>query len=58
MSATTHGVQRVIPIDLPRPRDELVETTAEFLALERELRLELRKSSKQTERSDQAETSQ
>ncbi|HVX68626.1 MAG TPA: ABC transporter ATP-binding protein [Mycobacteriales bacterium] len=46
MSATTHGVQRVIPVDLPRPRDELVETTAEFLALERELRLELRKGSK------------
>ncbi|HVV76640.1 MAG TPA: ABC transporter ATP-binding protein [Mycobacteriales bacterium] len=46
MSATTHGVQRVIPIGLPRPRDELVETTAEFLALERELRLELRKGSR------------
>ncbi len=46
MSAATHGVQRVLPIDLPRPRDELVETTPEFLALERELRLELRKGSK------------
>lgn len=46
MSATTHGVQRVIPIDLRRPRDELVETTPEFLALERELRLELRRGSK------------
>ncbi|HVS68974.1 MAG TPA: ABC transporter ATP-binding protein [Mycobacteriales bacterium] len=46
MSATAHGVQRVLPIDLPRPRDELVETTSEFLALERELRLELRKGSK------------
>ncbi len=46
MSANTHGIQRVIPIDLPRPRDDLVETTPEFLALERELRLELRKGSK------------
>jgi hypothetical protein len=43
MSAATHGIQRVLPIALQRPRDELVETTAEFLALERELRLELRK---------------
>jgi NitT/TauT family transport system ATP-binding protein len=46
MSAATHGVQRILPIDLPRPRDELVETTPEFLALERELRLELRKGAK------------
>ena len=46
MSARTHGIQRALPIDLPRPRDELVETTPELLALERELRLELRKGSK------------
>ncbi|HWC33250.1 MAG TPA: ABC transporter ATP-binding protein [Mycobacteriales bacterium] len=45
MSAATHGIQRVIPVDLPRPRGDLVETTADFLALERELRLELRKGS-------------
>jgi NitT/TauT family transport system ATP-binding protein len=46
MSAATHGIQRVLPITLPRPRGELVETTPEFLALERELRLELRKGSR------------
>ena len=37
MSATTHGVQRVIPVDLPRPRDELVETTAEVSELRRQV---------------------
>jgi NitT/TauT family transport system ATP-binding protein len=42
MSAVTHGVQRVLDIPLPRPRGDLVETTADFLELERELRLELR----------------
>ncbi|HVY09440.1 MAG TPA: ABC transporter ATP-binding protein [Mycobacteriales bacterium] len=42
MSATTHGVQRELDIPLPRPRGDLVETTAGFLELERELRLELR----------------
>lgn len=46
MSATAHGIQRVLPVTLPRPRDELVETTAEFLGLERELRLELRRGSR------------
>jgi NitT/TauT family transport system ATP-binding protein len=42
MSAVTHGVQRVLDIPLPRPRGDLLETTADFLELERELRLELR----------------
>ena len=44
MSAVTHGVQRIIDIPLPRPRGDLVETTPDFLELERELRLELRGS--------------
>jgi NitT/TauT family transport system ATP-binding protein len=42
MSAVRHGVERVIDIPLSRPRNDLVETTPEFQALERELRLELR----------------
>ena len=42
MSAVTHGVQRVLDIPLPRPRGEQLETTGDFLELERELRLELR----------------
>ncbi|HEX3706016.1 MAG TPA: ABC transporter ATP-binding protein [Mycobacteriales bacterium] len=46
MSAVTHGVQRVLDIPLTRPRDDLVETTGDFLDLERALRLELRAGSR------------
>ena len=48
MSAVTHGVQREIDIPLPRPRGDLLETTADFLELERELRLELRSGARAT----------
>jgi NitT/TauT family transport system ATP-binding protein len=44
MSARPGTIQSVIPIGLPRPRDDLVETTEEFHALERQVRLELRDS--------------
>jgi NitT/TauT family transport system ATP-binding protein len=44
MSAHPGTIQSVIPIGLPRPRDDLVETTEEFHALERRVRLELRDS--------------
>jgi NitT/TauT family transport system ATP-binding protein len=44
MSANPGTIQRVIPIDLPRPRDDLVETTEAFHELERQIRLELRGS--------------
>jgi NitT/TauT family transport system ATP-binding protein len=44
MSSRPGGIQKVIPVDLPRPRDDLVETTGEFHALERQIRLELRDS--------------
>jgi NitT/TauT family transport system ATP-binding protein len=44
MSARPGTIQRVIPIGLPRPRDDLVETTEGFHALERRVRLELRNS--------------
>jgi NitT/TauT family transport system ATP-binding protein len=44
MSANPGTIRRVIPIALPRPRDDLVETTKEFHELERQIRLELRDS--------------
>jgi NitT/TauT family transport system ATP-binding protein len=44
MSSHPGRIQSVIPVDLPRPRDDLVETTGEFHALERQIRLELRDS--------------
>jgi NitT/TauT family transport system ATP-binding protein len=44
MSANPGTIQRVIPIGLPRPRDDLVETTKEFQELGRQIRLELRDS--------------
>ena len=42
MSARPGRIQRIVPIGLPRPRDDQVESTASFHALEREIRLELR----------------
>jgi NitT/TauT family transport system ATP-binding protein len=44
MSANPGTIQSVVPVDLPRPRGDLVETTGEFHALERRVRLELRAS--------------
>lgn len=44
MSANPGTIQKVVPIDLPRPRDDLIETTKEFHELERQIRLELRDS--------------
>ena len=44
MSANPGTIQSVIPIPLPRPRDDLVETTREFHEVERQIRLELRGS--------------
>jgi NitT/TauT family transport system ATP-binding protein len=44
MSSHPGRIRSVIPVDLPRPRDDLVETTGEFHALERQIRLELRES--------------
>ena len=46
MSANPGTIQSVIPIPLPRPRDDLVETTREFHEVERQIRLELRGSSR------------
>jgi NitT/TauT family transport system ATP-binding protein len=46
MSANPGTIQSVIPVNLPRPRDDLVETTEEFHALERQIRLELRHGSR------------
>jgi len=44
MSANPGTIQSVIRIPLPRPRDDLVETTREFHEVERQIRLELRGS--------------
>ena len=44
MSANPGTIRKVIPIGLPRPRNDLVETTEEFHELERQIRLELRDS--------------
>jgi NitT/TauT family transport system ATP-binding protein len=44
MSTNPGTIQSVIPIPLPRPRDDLVETTKEFHEVERQIRLELRGS--------------
>ena len=42
MSPHPGRIQRIIPVDLPRPRGDLIETTDAFHALEREVRLEIR----------------
>jgi NitT/TauT family transport system ATP-binding protein len=44
MSANPGTIRKVIPIGLPRPRNDLVETTEEFHELERQIRIELRDS--------------
>ncbi len=42
MSSHPGRIQRVIPVDLPRPRGDMIETTDDFHELEREVRLEIR----------------
>lgn len=42
MSAQPGRIRAVVPVDLPRPRGELVELTDDFRDLERRVRLELR----------------
>jgi NitT/TauT family transport system ATP-binding protein len=44
MSPRPGRIQRIVPIDLPRPRGDLVESTPAFHELERQLRLELRRN--------------
>lgn len=42
MSPGPGHIQKVVPIDLPRPRRDLVETTGDFHELERQIRMEIR----------------
>jgi NitT/TauT family transport system ATP-binding protein len=42
MSPHPGTVQRTIPVDLPRPRGDFIETTPAFHELEREVRMEIR----------------
>ena len=44
MSPHPGRVQKLVPIGLPRPRGDLVETTADFHELERQIRMEIRQS--------------
>lgn len=47
MSPHPGTVQKVVPIDLARPRGDLVETTSDFHELERQIRMEIRQRWKQ-----------
>lgn len=49
MCAQPGRIRALVPVSLPRPRTEMVETTTEFHALERRIRQELRDSWPQTE---------
>ena len=42
LSSHPGTVQRAIPVDLPRPREDFIETTRAFHELEREVRMEIR----------------
>ncbi|HXY44605.1 MAG TPA: ABC transporter ATP-binding protein [Acidimicrobiales bacterium] len=42
MSPHPGRIQRIVPVNLRRPRDEMVETTSDFHELEREVRMEIR----------------
>lgn len=42
MAANPGRIQQIVPVPLPRPRGDLLETTAEFHELEREVRLAIR----------------
>jgi NitT/TauT family transport system ATP-binding protein len=42
MSPHPGRIQKIIPVDLPRPRGDLIETTDDFHELERQVRLEIR----------------
>jgi NitT/TauT family transport system ATP-binding protein len=42
MSSHPGTVQRTIPVDLPRPRGDSIETTSAFHELERQVRMEIR----------------
>ena len=44
MSPHPGRMHKMVPIDLPRPRGDLVETTADFHDLERHIRMEIRQS--------------
>ncbi len=44
MSPHPGRIEKVVPVDLPRPRGDLVETTVEFHELERQVRMEIRRS--------------
>jgi NitT/TauT family transport system ATP-binding protein len=46
MSTKPGRIQRIVPIDLPRPRGDLIETTEAFHDLEAQIRLELRAGSR------------
>lgn len=48
MSPLPGRIQKIIPVDLPRPRDDLIETTGAFHELEREVRLEIRSGWRRT----------
>jgi NitT/TauT family transport system ATP-binding protein len=42
MSPHPGRIQKIVPVNLPRPRGEMIETTPEFHELEREVRMEIR----------------
>lgn len=42
LSGPPGRIQAVVPVDLPRPRRDLVELTEDYHVLERRIRLELR----------------
>jgi NitT/TauT family transport system ATP-binding protein len=44
MSSQPGRIQKVVPIDLPRPRGDLIETTHDFHELERQVRMEIREN--------------
>ena len=48
MSPPPGRIQRIIPVDLPRPRGDLIETTDAFHELERQVRLEIRSGWRRT----------
>ncbi|MGO9343604.1 MAG: ABC transporter ATP-binding protein [Acidimicrobiales bacterium] len=48
MSPHPGRIQRVIPVDLPRPRGDLIETTDAFHDLERQVRIEIRSGWRET----------
>jgi NitT/TauT family transport system ATP-binding protein len=48
MSPHPGRIQRIIPVDLPRPRGDLIETSDAFRDLEREVRIEIRSGWRET----------